>query len=531
MALNCLSALIESSKGKATRARCMRAHAAQCAQSTISGKIARETVRDPRKEKWLWEHSRSLADDTGSELITIALLLALAFGGLNADLLVVLFESSKILARLRELALLHTLTDIPVDERTLGVHEVKFVIDAGEHLSDGRGVADHAHSAHHLRQVTTRHDGWWLVVDAALEASRAPIHELNRTLGLDSGDRGVHVLWDNISAVHEAAGHVLAVTWIALDIHGSWLEDGHGDLGDGELLVVGLLGRNDRRVAGKHEMDTRVWHEVSLELGNVNVEGAIETQGRGQRRNDLAQQAIQIGVGWALDVEVTAADVVQSLVIHHDGHVCVLEQRVHAQHRVVRLDDSGSDLWAGPDGETELGFLTVVDGQTLKHQAAETRSSATTDSVEDHEALQASAVVGEFSDAIKDKVHDLFANGVMTTGEVVRRILLTRDELLRVEKLAVGAGADFVDDRWLQVNHNAARHVLSRTSLGEESVKGIVATSDGLIAWHLTIRLNAVLKAEQLPARIANLDTSLANVDADRLTHCEEGSRGGASKM
>merc|ERR1719271_55753 len=48
-----------------------------------------------------------------------------------------------------------------------------------------------------------------LVVDAALEARRAPVDELDRALGLDRGDRGVDVLGDDVAAVHEAAGHVL----------------------------------------------------------------------------------------------------------------------------------------------------------------------------------------------------------------------------------------------------------------------------------------------------------------------------------
>merc|ERR1712028_219135 len=65
-----------------------------------------------------------------SELITIALLLAFTLGSLDAHLLVVLLECCQILASFAELTLFHTLADIPVNESTLGVHEVKLVIDA-----------------------------------------------------------------------------------------------------------------------------------------------------------------------------------------------------------------------------------------------------------------------------------------------------------------------------------------------------------------------------------------------------------------
>merc|ERR1711966_185121 len=103
-----------------------------------------------------------------TRLILLALLLTLALSGLGTDLLVVLLEGGKILTGLGELSLLHTLSDIPVDEGTLGVHEIELVVKAGEHLSDGGRVGHHAHGALHLGKVTTRHHGGGLVVDAAL---------------------------------------------------------------------------------------------------------------------------------------------------------------------------------------------------------------------------------------------------------------------------------------------------------------------------------------------------------------------------
>ena len=73
------------------------------------------------------------------------------------------------------------------------------MINAREDLRDSGGVGDHAARTHDLGQVTPGHNGWWLVVDAALEASWAPVHELNGTLGLDRGNGSVHILWHHIS--------------------------------------------------------------------------------------------------------------------------------------------------------------------------------------------------------------------------------------------------------------------------------------------------------------------------------------------
>ena len=42
--------------------------------------------------------------------------------------------------------------------------------------------------------------------------------------------------------------------------------------------------------------------------------------------------------------------------------------------------------------------------------------------------------------------------------------------------------------------------------------------TNGFIAWHLSIRLDAMLKAIQLPTGISNLASCLANVDRDTFT-------------
>jgi hypothetical protein len=55
--------------------------------------------------------------------------------------------------------------------------------------------------------------------------------------------------------------------------------------------------------------------------------------------------------------------------------------------------------------------------------------------------------------------------------------------------------------------------VFAGTSLREEGVESIIATTDGLVGWHLTVGLDTVLEAEKLPAGITDLDTGLTNVN------------------
>jgi hypothetical protein len=153
-----------------------------------------------------------------------ALFFTLTLGGLDSDLLVILLEGGKILSGLGELTLLHAFTDVPMDEGSLGVHEIELVVNSGEDLSDSSRVGDHADGSHDLGEVTTGHDGRRLVVNTALETGRAPVDELDGSLGLDGGDSGVDILGDDITSVHEAASHVLTVSGIALSHHGGGLE-------------------------------------------------------------------------------------------------------------------------------------------------------------------------------------------------------------------------------------------------------------------------------------------------------------------
>jgi hypothetical protein len=400
-----------------------------------------------------------------------------------------------------------------MDEGSLGVHEIELVIDSGEDLSDGGRVGDHADGSHDLGEITTWDNGWWLIVDTTLESSWAPVDELDGSLGLDGGDGSVDILGDNITSVHEATGHVLSVSWVTLGHHGSGLETGVGDLGNGELLVVSLLGGDDWSIRRKHEMDSWVWHQVGLELSDIDVKGTIESEGSSQGGDNLGNESVQVGVGWSLDVEVSSADIVDGLVIDHDGNIGVLKEGVGGEHGVVWLNNGGGDLWGWVDGETELGFLTVIDGESLEEERSESGSGTSSNSVEDEETLESSALIRELSDSVEAEIDDLLTNGVMSSGEVVGSIFFTGDELLWMEELSVGSGSDLIDNGWLEIEEDGSWDVLTSTSLGEEGVESIITTTNGFVGWHLTIWLDSVLKAEELPAGVTNLDTGLTDVD------------------
>jgi len=260
-------------------------------------------------------------------------------------------------------------------------------------------------------------------------------------------------------------------------------------------------------------MDSWIWDQVSLELSDIDVKGTIESEGGSKGGDNLRDESVEVGVSGSLNVEGSSTDIVDGFVVKHDSDIGVLKKRMGGQDGVVWLNNSGGDLWGWVDGETELGLLTVIDGESLEEEGTETGSGTTTDGVEDEETLETSTLVSEFSDSVEAEIDDFFTNGVMTSGEVVGSIFFTRNKLFWVEELSVGTSSDLIDDGWFEIEEDTSWDVLSSTSLREEGVEGIITTSDGLVRWHLSIRLDAVLEAEEFPACVTNLDTGLTDVD------------------
>lgn len=277
--------------------------------------------------------------------------------------------------------------------------------------------------------------------------------------------------------------------------------------------MEGLVGRDDWGVGRQQEVDARIRNQVGLELVEVHVERAFEAQGASERRDDLSDQAVQVAISRTRNIQSTVADVVDGFVVEQESAVGVLQQGVGRQDGVVGLDDSSGDLGRRIDAEVKLGLLAVVDGQALEQERAEAGAGTTANGVEDHEALEAVALVSQLADALEDEVDLLLADGVVTTGVVVGGVFLARDKLLGVEELLVLARADLVNDGRLQIGHDSTRNILAGASLLEEGLEGTILLARGVGArGHGAIRLDAVLCEVELPAAFTELDTSLANV-------------------
>ena len=149
-----------------------------------------------------------------------------------------------------------------------------------------------------------------------LEASGAPVDELDGLLGLDRRDRSLRVLGRDIATVQQTARHVLALARVALHHLGTGLEARVRHLCDGVLLMVGLVGRDERREGREREVDTREGDKVGLELVEVDIERAVEAQGRCDGRHDLCDEAVEVREAGLRNAEPCLADVEDGFIVN-----------------------------------------------------------------------------------------------------------------------------------------------------------------------------------------------------------------------
>lgn len=191
--------------------------------------------------------------------------------------------------------------------------------------------------------------------------------------------------------------------------------------------------RNNRGVGDQGVVDTGKWHQVGLEFGQVDIEGAIEAEAGRNGADNLRDQTVEMLKAGTRNIQVAAADIVYRLVIHQESTVGVLNGAVGGQNGIVRFNDGGRHPWRRVDGELQLRLLAILGGETLEQKRSKTRASSTAKGVEDQETLQGGTVVwpnsvetirrtalgeptGNATNSVNDIIDELFSNCVVTTG-------------------------------------------------------------------------------------------------------------------
>lgn len=138
----------------------------------------------------------------------------------------------------------------------------------------------------------------------------------------------------------------------------------------------------------------------------------------------------------------------------------MLNELVHGERSVVRLDDGVGDLGRGDDGEGghhPVGeLLTDLGDQEGTH----TGTGTTTEGVGDLEALEAVTSLSLAADDVDDLVDEFGTLGVVTLRPVVTSTGLTEDEVVGTEELAKRTRFDGVHGTGLEVNEDGTRNIL-----------------------------------------------------------------------
>lgn len=104
------------------------------------------------------------------------------------------------------------------------------------------------------------------------------------------------------------------------------------------------------------------------------------------------------------------------------------------------------------------------------------------------------ATYQDTSDLVQSTIQDLLSDGVVTTGVVVGRVLLTANQQLGVEELSVITGADLIDRAGVQVDEDGSGHVFARAGLSEDGIELAAVVESLGIRIGTTILLEAVLE-------------------------------------
>ena len=154
-----------------------------------------------------------------------------------------------------------------MNKRSLGVHQVKFVIESSPRFGYGRRIAQHAQRSLHFGQIPAGHHRRRLIIQAHLEPRRAPVDKLYRPLCLYGRYGGAHIFAHHIASVQHATRHVFAVARVTFDHLIGGLKGRVGYLSDGHLFVKGLVCRYDGRIGDEWEVNARIGHKICLKLG------------------------------------------------------------------------------------------------------------------------------------------------------------------------------------------------------------------------------------------------------------------------
>lgn len=226
-----------------------------------------------------------------------------------------------------------------------------------------------------------------------------------------------------------------------------------------------LRSAGGERCESRHEeVQPRERNHVDGELPQIRVQLTREAQTRRHSGHGQRDQVVEVFVRRIGQLERAEADVVQGFVVNAVRLVGVLDELVHRQRRVVRLDDGVRHLGRRHHRVRVHDAVRVLLADLGDEQRAHAGAGAASQRMRQLEPLETVAVLTLLADHVQHRVHQLGALRVVALGPVVSSSTLPEYEVVGPEKLAVDAAADRVHRSRLQVQQDGSRDVLTASS-------------------------------------------------------------------
>ena len=264
-------------------------------------------------------------------------------------------------------------------------------------------------------------------------------------------------------------------------------------------------------------MESWEWDQVNSELSEIGVELTWESEAASDTGESSRDEMVKITVGGGGELEGSEADIVESLVVNAHDIIGVLDELMHGEGGVVRLDDGIGDLGGWHDGESAHLSVGVLFSDLGDEEGAHAGAGTTTEGVGDLEALEAVTALSLLTDDVEDGVDELSTFGVVTLGPVVTGTGLSEDEVVGSEELTERSSTDGVHGAWLEIHKDSAGDVSATGGLVVVDVDsleleiGVTVVATGWV--------NTVLVGDDFPELGTDLVTALAALNMNDFSH------------
>jgi hypothetical protein len=147
------------------------------------------------------------------------------------------------------------------------------------------------------------------------------------------------------------------------------------------------------------------------------------------------------------------------LIVNAESLVRVLNELMHRECSVVRLDDGIGDLGGWDNREGGHHAIWELFANLGDQQCSHASTSTSTERVSDLETLEAVAALSFTTDDVENLVNEFCSLGVVAFGPVVSGTRLAKDEVIRTEQLTERTSSDSIHCARFEVDENSARDI------------------------------------------------------------------------